>query len=142
MANRILQKRNGWVESYNKRVSAALLPGTLCVVNSSGQYAAAAADSDRELLYVLDGREYLGQANDQAYTAGDSGIAYEVQPERTFQIRAAAGTYGVNAKLTCAANGYVGAAGANDSVIGYHDGDASVTATAGDLIFVRIAQGK
>ena len=136
--NQVLQKYHGQKpEAFNRRASAAIKPGTICYVNSSNQYAKAGTGNAKDLLYIAAEQQYLGADVDDAWTSGDSTIAFEIRPERTFLARMAAGTYGVNAKLTVNANGQFAAAGADDEVIGYHDSATSETATADSRLFVR-----
>ena len=145
--NRIVIKDgNGYTESFPAQVAAATKPGTLVKFDSNGKFAVAGAGDDEARLFILGERDYIGEILNDAYNADDTGVGYEIIPNRTVQIRAAAATYVVGDPITCGANGYaVKASTAGERVIGHVDRALTVAATDlgtnKQLLTVRLGQG-
>ena len=141
MANRIVIKDGQYTESFTAQVAAATLPGRLVKLDSNGKFAVAGAGDDEARLFVLGERDYIGETINTAYTADDTGVGYELIPNRTVQIRAAAANYVKGDALTCGANGLaVKASTAGERVFGHVDQAKNVT-TAAEFIKVRLSQG-
>ena len=140
--NRIVIKDgNGYTESFTKQVAAATLPGTLVKVDANGKYAVAGSGDDEARLLILGERDEIGETINTAYTADDTGKAYELIPNRTVQIRAVVANYSEGDALTNADNGLVQKATTNGQrVIGHIWRDQNVT-TAGNFVVVRLGQG-
>lgn len=140
--NRIVIKDgNGYTESFTKQVAAATLPGTLVKLDTNGKFAVAAAADDEQRLWILGDRDNAGDTVNTAYTADDTGVGYEIIPNRTVQIRAAVANYIEGDPVTNADSGYVQKATvAGSRVIGHIDRAQNIT-TAGDFVIVRLTQG-
>lgn len=120
----------------DRRVSGALLPGTFVEDNGTNLVQLTTAVAKRPL--VLGIQDYVGQHPDTAYTTGDTGVAYEPNPNEVYSCRLAAGTYAANAPLTVAAAGRLAAAGASSVVVAFFD-DVPGAFVAGARADVRIA---
>lgn len=120
----------------DRRVSGALLPGTFVEDNGTNLVQLTTAVGKRPL--VLGIQDYIGQHPDTAYVSGDTGVAYEPNPNEVYSARLAAGTYAANAPLTIAAAGRLAAATAGTVVVAFFDGTPG-TFAAGDRADVRIA---
>lgn len=133
----------------DRTVSGALLPCTLVFVGATQFTQATAVSGGR--LALLSNRDFynpMGSAFDSsdplttAYTSGETGVAYEMEPGQVYQIAAAAATYTNGQELTAAASGRVAAAASTNVVIGHVDLGAGVSSrvvAAGELIDVVIA---
>ena len=141
--NRIVIKDlTGYTESFTAQVAAATKPGTLVKFDSNGKFAVAGAGDDEARLFVLGNRDYIGETIETAYTADDTGVGYEIIPNRTVQIRAVVANYAQGDALTVADNGYVQKATTNgQAVLGHIDRAINIT-TAADFVQVRCSQGK
>ena len=140
--NRIVIKDgNGYTESFPAQVVAATKPGTLVKLDSNGKFAVASNTDDEARLFILGNRDYIGETLETAYTADDTGVGYELLPNRTAQIRAVVANYAVGDPLTIADNGLVQKATATGArVIGHIDRAVNIT-TAGNFVQVRLSQG-
>ena len=136
--NRIVIKDgNRTTESFTKPVANAVKPGTLVKLNSSGNFTTAGSGDDNQRLFVLGDRDNFGETVETTYTANDTGIAYELIPNRTVQIRGIAATFTEGQPVTIADGGKVTATvGANDKVLGHVDFTATVTDN--QLVEVRL----
>ena len=140
MANRIVRKYEGYLESFTEQLAATSKPGTVVKYDNAGKFAVAGADDNKERLFVLDARQALGESVDTSISANETVDAYEIVPDRTYDIRAANATYAKGTALTVSANGYVATAATGDRVIG-HANSATTITTAGNLLTVRTSQG-
>lgn len=127
----------------NRTVNGALLPATFVTVNATQFSQATSASGGRVAL--LANRDFYGtdfaNSNDPlltAYTSGDTGVAYVIEPGQEYQVAMAAATYTNGQELTIAASGRLAAAVAGNIVVAYYDG-ASGAKSAGDLGDVIIA---
>lgn len=127
----------------NRTVNGALLPATFVTVNAT-QFSQATAVSGGRLA-LLANRDFYGtdfsNSNDPlltAYTSGDTGCAYVVEPGQEYQAAMAAATYTNGQELTVAASGRLAAAVSGNVVAAYYDG-ATGAKSAGDLGDVIIA---
>ncbi|WP_343639018.1 hypothetical protein [Roseateles sp.] len=127
----------------NRTVNGALLPCTAVVVSAT-QFSQATAVSGGRLALLAD-RDYYGvnhfNANDPlktAYTSGDTGVAYILEPSQEYQWAMAAGTYTNGQELTLGAGGRLTAAASGNIVVAYYDGPGA-TKAAGDLADVITA---
>lgn len=123
--------------TINLPVAGAYLPGILVTEDGSNLTVATAADNEGE-LFVLGNVEFTEQTLADAYTSGDTGIAYHIEPGAEFQARLAAATYAKGDLLTVGASGYLEAATTGDVVYARFEGTAGAK-SAGDLDDVRIA---
>ena len=125
----------------DKTVSGAYKPGTFVIEGATALTQAAAAAG---LLRILGERDYYGgdamtstALLETAYTAGESGCAYVIEPGQTYQVAVAADTYTYGQELTVNASGLGAAAAAGNVVVGF--AKQAGTFTAGRLIDVEMA---
>ena len=139
----VIKDGNGYIESFSAQVAAATKPLTLVKYDSNGKFAVADAGDDEARLFVLGNRDYIGETLETAYNADDTGVGYEIIPNRTVQLRATVGTYAKGDPLTVAANGLVQKATlANQAVLGHIDRGATITSGGSNIVQVRCSQGK
>ncbi|MEY4075109.1 MAG: hypothetical protein RJA29_2466 [Pseudomonadota bacterium] len=124
--------------TISKEVAGAYLPGTFVEETATTLAQITTALAKRPLL--LGNADYAGQDIATAYTSGDTGVAYELEPGQVYQAALAAATYAKGAPLTIAASGRLAAATAGTRVVAYFD-DAPGAYTAGQLADVVIADG-
>ncbi len=124
--------------TVNKEVGGAYLPGTFVEDTGSALSQITTALAKRPL--ILSNAELLGQDIATAYTSGNTGVAYELEPGQVYQARLAAATYAKGAPLTIAASGRLAAATAGTRVVAHFD-DTPGAFTAGQLADVVIADG-
>lgn len=124
--------------TVNKEVGGAYLPGTFVEDTGSALSQITTALAKRPL--ILSNAEFIGQDIATAYTSGDTGVAYELEPGQVYQARLAAATYAKGAPLTIAASGRLAAATAGTRVVAHFD-DTPGAFTAGQLADVVIADG-
>lgn len=129
----------------DRTVSGALLPCTAVFVGASQLAQATAVSGGR--LALLGNRDFYGTtaagftATDPmltAYTSGETGLAYMVEPGDEVVWAMAAGTYTNGQELTVAASGRLAAATSGTIVFAHFD-QAGGTLAAGDLADVCIA---
>ena len=116
--------------STSKPVTGALLPGTMVEETATNLIQLTTAIDKRPL--VLINSDFLGQDLVTAYTAGDTGIAFEPGVNDRFQIALAAATYTANQPLTIAAAGRLAAAATTNPIVAYF-ADTPGVFTAGQL---------
>jgi hypothetical protein len=121
--------------TVNKSVAGAYVPGVF-VTESATALTVATAGEGR--LRLLTNREFAGQDVATAYTNGDTGAAYVVEPGQYYQARMAAASYTFGQPLTVGASGRLTAATSDDVVVAYFD-DATGAYGAGDLANIEIA---
>lgn len=127
----------GWQpRTVNKPVAGAYLPGTF--VEETATTLAQITTALAKLPMLLSNLEFKDQDIDTAYTSGDTGVAYHLEPGMVVQARLAAATYAKNAPLTIAASGRLTAATAATPVVAFFD-DTPGAYSAGDLADVIIA---
>lgn len=124
--------------TVNKEVAGAYLPGTFVEDTGSALSQITTALAKRPL--ILSNAEFIGQDIATAYTSGDTGVAYELEPGQVYQARLAAATYAKGAPLTIAASGRLAAATSGTRVVAHFD-DTPGAFTAGQLADVVIADG-
>lgn len=124
--------------TINKPVSGAYLPGTFVEDAGAALAQITTALATRPLL--LSNADFVGQTIDTAYTSGDTGVAYELEPGQAYQAALAAATYAKNDPLTISASGRLAAAATGDKVVAFFD-DTPGAFTAGQLADVVIADG-
>ena len=112
----------------DRTVSGALLPGTAVFIGATTLTQAAAVSGGR--LALLGDRDYYGataagfNATDPlltAYTSGETGAAYLLEPQDQVQWAMAAATYTNGQELTVAASGRLAAAVATNVVVAHFD---------------------
>lgn len=123
-------------ETVNLPVSGAYLPATFVESTGSALTQITTAVDKRPLL--LGNRDFYSQDITTAYTSGETGVAYKLEPGMEVQAAMAAGTYAYGAPLTVAASGRLAAATAGAVVVAWYD-QAGATLSAGDLADVVIA---
>lgn len=128
----------GWQpRTISKPVAGAYLPGTF--VEETATQLSQITTGLAKLPLLLSNLEFKDQDIATAYTSGDTGIAYQLEPGMVVQARLAAATYAKNAPLKIAASGRLAAATtAADIVIAFFD-DTPGAYSAGDLADVVIA---
>lgn len=124
--------------TIQKEVAGAYVVGTFVEETATTLAQITTALAKRPL--ILGNADYAGQDIDTAYTSGDTGVAYELEPGQVYQARLAAATYAKNAPLTVAASGRLAAATAGTRVVAYFD-DSPGAYSAGQLADVVIADG-
>ncbi|WP_425087777.1 hypothetical protein [Stappia sp.] len=117
-------------------VTGALLPGSF--VEETATALVQLTTALGKLPLILSNLEFKDQDVATAYTSGDTGIAYHLEPGQVYQARMAAATYAKDAPLTIAASGRLAAATAGTVVIAFFS-DTPGAYTAGDLADVVIA---
>lgn len=114
----------------NLPVTGALLPGTMVEATATALVQITTAMGKRPL--VLSNVDFKDQDIALAYVSGDTGVAYEPQPNDVFQCRVAAATYTKGQELTIAASGRLAAAASTNVVVAFYD-DILTARAAGDL---------
>lgn len=122
--------------TIQKEVAGAYVPGTFVEETATTLAQITTALAKRPLL--LGNADYAGQGLTTAYTSGDTGVAYELEPGMVVQACLAAETYAKGAPLTIAASGRLAAATAETVVVAYFD-DTPGAFSAGALADVVIA---
>ncbi len=125
----------------DKTVAAALLPGTF-VVEGASSFSQATAPQG--MVRLLSNRDFysIGQLDAvdpllQAYTSGDTALAYKVEPGQEYQAAVAAATYTFGQELTIAAAGRLAAAATGNLVVAF--AREAGAKSAGALIDIEIA---
>lgn len=128
---------SGWQpRTISKPVAGAYLPGTF--VEETATQLSQITTALAKLPMILSNLEFKDQDIDTAYTSGDTGIAYHLEPGMVVQARLAAATYAKDAPLTIGASGRLTAATAATPVVAFFS-DAPGAYSAGDLADVVIA---
>jgi hypothetical protein len=122
--------------TVSKPVAGAYLPGTF--VEETATQLAQITTALAKLPMLLSNLEFKDQDVATAYTSGDTGIAYHLEPGMVVQARVAAATYAKDAPLTIAASGRLTAATAATPVVAFFS-DTPGAKSAGDLVDVVIA---
>jgi hypothetical protein len=120
----------------SKPVATALLPGVW--VEETATQLVVLTTAIAKLPFLLGNIDFKDQDIATAYTAGDTGVAFEVRPGQIYQSRVAAATYTAKQPLTIGASGYLTAATAASIVVAFFD-DTPGAKTAGALVDVTIA---
>ncbi|GKX60651.1 gp53 minor capsid family protein [Leminorella grimontii] len=127
-------------KTETKIAATELLPGTAAVINSSGEFAQAAALTGR--LYIIDCAYHQGLGIRDAVPAGDSAVGNYVEEGRELALLCKAGTYAKDTPIKLSTNGQFGIATSDtDSVIGYSQDVATVANGDTDFIRVRMRVG-
>lgn len=129
----------------NRTVNGALLPATAVTVSAT-QFSQATAPTGGRLALLADRDFYSASANAfnstdplaTAYTSGETGVAYVLEPGQEYQWAMAAATYTTGQELTVAASGRLAAAATGNVVVAYFDGPGAAV-SAGALADVVIA---
>ena len=116
--------------------SSGIKPGTICKLDSNGEFVKAGSGDKNTALYVLDRRGYLGETVDAVQADNNTASAFEVLPGMTFQVRAGGDSFVLNAKVAAGNNGQLVDSGATDQTFGVVV-EASTSTTADRLIKVR-----
>lgn len=124
--------------TIQKEVAGAYLPGTF--VEDTGSALSQITTALAKLPLLLGNADYAGQDIATAYTSGDTGVAYELEPGQVYQAALAAATYAKDAPLTIAASGQLAAATVGTKVVAFFS-DTPGAYTAGQLADVVIADG-
>jgi hypothetical protein len=122
--------------TVTKPVTGALLPGTFVEETATALAQITTAVAKRPLL--LAPMDFTDQDILKAYVDGDTGVAYELQPNDRVQARMAAATYAVGAPLTVGAAGRLAAASAGSIVVAWF-ADTAGAYSAGAFADVIIA---
>ena len=129
----------------DRTVSGALLPCTAVFIGATQLTQATAPSGGR--LALLGPRDFYGTTANAmsateplltAYTSGETGLAYLVEPQDEVVWAMAAGAYTNGQELTVAASGRLAAAASGNVVVAHFD-QAGATLSAGDLSDVCIA---
>lgn len=127
----------------NRTLNGALLPATGVFVSAT-QFSQATAPTGGRLA-LLGPRDFYGLAHfdatdplTTAYTSGETGVAYVLEPGQEYQWAMAAGAYANGQELTLGASGRLTAAASGNVVVAHFDG-AGATLAAGALGDVVIA---
>ena len=115
-------------QTINLPVAGAYTPG-IFVTSDGAELTQATGPTGRLLL--LSNRRFYEQGPDDAYAAGETGVAYRVEGDQEYSAQFAAGTYTKGQPLTVDANGRLASASAGSAlVVAYYDGEGA-TLTAG-----------
>jgi hypothetical protein len=101
----------------DRLVNGALLPGVM-VVEDGADFSVAGAGGLGRLL-ALTSMDFVGQGPDTAYLDNDTGVAYRIEPDQEYSLRAVAATYAIGTPLSTNAAGLLILAGADDRVIAF-----------------------
>ena len=128
----------GWQpRTSNKPVAGAYVPGTF--VEETATTLVQITTALAKLPMILGNATFKDQDIATAYTSGDTGVAYHLEPGQVYQVRLAAATYAKGAPLKIAASGRLAAATtAADIVTAFFD-DTPGAYGAGALADVIIA---
>lgn len=138
--NRIIRdQQHEDIRTVSRAVSGALLPGTF--VTSSATTLSQATTGAAGRLYLLGNRDFYDQDTLQAYTSGETGVAYRLRPDLEVCAAVAAATYTFGQELTVGAAGRLVAAATGNVVVAHFDDVAKsgVAQSAGALCDVVIA---
>lgn len=102
----------------DKTMAAALVPG-VAVKESGTTYVAATVGTGRNLL--LGNRRQYGQDINTAYSIGETGEVYRMEPEQEYTARLAAAAYTNGQELTIGAGGVWVAAATTNVVLAFFD---------------------
>lgn len=128
---------SGWQpRTVSLPVTDALLPGSF--VEETATALVQLTTALGKLPMILSNLEFKDQDVATAYTSGDTGIAYHLEPGQVYQARMAAATYAKDAPLTIGASGRLTAATAATPVVAFFS-DTPGAYEAGDLADVVIA---
>lgn len=106
-------------ETKNDRtMAAALIPG-VAVKESGTTYVAATVGTGRN--FILGNRRAYGQDINTAYSIGETGEVYRLEPEQEYTARLAAAAYTKGQELTIGAGGVWQAAVATNVVLAFFD---------------------
>jgi hypothetical protein len=122
--------------TINLPVTGALLPGTFVEATATNLVQITTPAGKRPL--ILGNLDFKDQDKLTAYTTGDTGVAYEVNPNDFFQCALAAATYTHMQPLTIAAPGRLAAAATTNVVVAFFN-DTPGAYSAGQLADVVIA---
>ncbi len=128
----------------DKPVAGAFQPGTFVTEGSASLSQAVAPGA---MMRLLAHRDFYASSMSafnglsplmQPYQAGETGVAYVLEPSQQYQAAVAAGNYTFGQPLTVGAAGRLTAAAAGNLVVAF--ASAAVTgAAAGDLLDIEIA---
>lgn len=107
-------------KTVNLPVTGALLPGTM--VEATATNLAQITTALAKMPLVLGAVDFKDQTVTDAYTSGDTGVAFIPMPGDVYQCAVAAATYAKGAPLTIAASGRLAAASAGTVVVAFFDG--------------------
>jgi len=126
----------------DKTVAGAYLPATFV---TEGATALTQATAFAPGLRLLSDRDYysIGQFDavdplKAAYTSGDTGVAYVIEPAQKYQAAVAAATYTYMQELMVGAAGRLTAATSTNVVVAFFTGVPGAK-SAGDLVDIEIA---
>lgn len=122
-------------QTVNKPVTGALLPATAVLIGGTSFAQATAPGGNVGLLSNVN---FYTQDITDAYTSGDTGVAYRLEPGQEYQWAMAAATYTQGQELTIAASGRLAAAASTNTVVAFFD-QAGGAVSAGALADVVIA---
>jgi len=127
----------GWQpRTVSKPVAGAYVPGTF-VEETATQLSQITTASDKRPM-ILGNLDFKDQDISTAYTSGDTGVAYHLEPGMAFTAALAAATYTYNQPLTIAASGRLAAASSGNVIVAFFR-DTPGAFTAGQLADVEIA---
>lgn len=116
-------------ETKNDRTMAAgLIPG-VAVKESGTTYVAATAGTGRN--FILGNRREYGQDINTAYSIGETGQVYRLEPEQEYTAQLAAAAYTKGQELTIGAGGVWQAAASTNVVLAFFDEADRTLASAG-----------
>lgn len=125
MSNVIYQGSDRAKDTVNLAVAAQTLPGVVVSI-SSGKFAVATSGEGR--LLALSNRQFIDDDINTAYEADETAIAWEIDSEDEFYLRAVTGNYTDQQELTVGAGGLLKAAAAADVVVAFADGAQNLAA--------------
>lgn len=129
---------DGLSVTETRTAAAALLPGTFATISAADKFAQAGAAAGR--LYVVNPAYHQGLGIRDAVPAGDSAVGEYVEEGRELAVLVPAGAYKKDTPIKLDANGRGAiASGDTDSVLGYSQDEATLTAP--DFIRVRFRVG-
>lgn len=128
-------------KTETRATAAALLPGTLAVINASDLFEQVGATAVGR-MYVIGVGEHQGLTIRDAIPAGNSAVGNYVEEGRELVLLCPAGTYAKDTPIKLGTNGQGAIASSDtDSVIGYSQDDAVIASGQTDFIRVRFRVG-
>ena len=124
MSNVIYQGTKQDKATESLPVATALTPGIF--VSIVGGEFVGNADGKARLL-ALSNRQFIDDDIETAYSAGETAIAWEVEANDPFQMRAVTGNYTDQQELMLSAGGLLTAATAGNVVVAHVDGAKNLT---------------
>lgn len=118
------------------------ITGTFKVATHPGTFVACGATGIASLekpksskggrVFLVQNSRFKGQTIKQPYAAGESGVAFRIEPEQEYYAQLADGSYAPQAELAVGTDGRLKAAAAGEQVVAYFDEAKARTISGGN----------